>query len=100
MAKAIPRGGVIPAAIQAAIGAFTPADIKPIEKVEIDLLIGPPISAAIMIPISNPHNSPDVFPKLFSQFVKASNTHVIGCSITNTINSPIIKIDKRGTTIS
>jgi hypothetical protein len=38
--------------MHAAIGALTPADIKPIEKVEMDLFIGPPISAAIMTPIN------------------------------------------------
>ncbi|MEF9864001.1 MAG: hypothetical protein RR777_03580, partial [Christensenellaceae bacterium] len=35
-----------------------------LQKVEIDLLIGPPISAAIITPISKPNSKPEVFPKL------------------------------------
>ncbi len=100
MAKAIPSGGVIPAAIHAAIGALTPADIKPMEKVEIDLLIGPPISAAIITPMIKPNINPEVLPKLFNQLVNTSNNHEMGCSITKTIAKPMIKIDINGTTIN
>src|SRR5699024_12454497 len=99
-ANAIPKGGVIPAAIQAAIGAFTPADIKPMENVEIDLLIGPPMSAAIMTPIIRPNINPDVFPKLFNQLVNVSNNQEIGCSTMKTMDRPTIRIDTNGTTIN
>ena len=69
IANEIANGGTIPPAITAAITADEPDAKEAVPKTYAALLIGPPISTAIMAPNKAPNNNLDELPILFNPSV-------------------------------